>query len=123
MQNISINQALDIWSDLWQAYFGKNGFGSDMAEIYAYRLMSYNPTYHRGYHSDIVLRGTETFKKAQEEVCEQAQNSLVALLKKFAAENDCMIEVNGKTVDDWAESEVFDHRCHVKIIHKDEKIA
>jgi hypothetical protein len=118
MQNISMNQALDIWSELWQAYYGKNGFGSDTAEIYAYRLMAYNPTYHSGLNFNSAFRDTERFKKAQEEVCEQAQNSLVALLKKFAAENDCMIEVNGKTVDDWAGSEMFDHRCHVKIMTK-----
>lgn len=112
MQNISMNQALDIWSDLWQAYFGKNGFGSDTAEIYAYRLMPYTPAVHNFCYE------TESYLSRKKEVCEQAQNSLVALLKKFAAENDCMIEVNGKTVDDWAGSEMFDHRCHVKIMTK-----
>src|SRR5262249_25383349 len=43
MHNLSMAQALLIWSELMDAYHGKNGFGGDTAEIYMYRLMPYDP--------------------------------------------------------------------------------
>ena len=102
MNNISMNQALSIWDELWHAYYCNNGYGSDIAEIYAYRLMAYRPTLNSIPDKVSVVR---------------AQNSLYALLSKFAHDNDCEIEVDGKSLHDWMEEEVFDHRCHVKIIH------
>jgi len=36
---LPFDQALGVWHDLEQALAGKNGYGGDVAEIYAYRLM------------------------------------------------------------------------------------
>ena len=98
-----MRQALDVWGDLWQAYYGKHGYGSDTAEIYAYRLMSYLPSLENDPNRVSAIR---------------AQNSLYHLVKKFAGENDCEITIDSKTPEDWLEQDIFDHRCHVKIIHK-----
>ncbi len=35
----SVDAAIDVWHDLEQALAGKNGYGGDVAEIYAYRLV------------------------------------------------------------------------------------
>lgn len=43
MHNVSMIQALSVWSELEQAYYGDNGFGGDTAEIYAYRLARQTP--------------------------------------------------------------------------------
>jgi hypothetical protein len=119
MDNLSMNQALSIWDDLWQAYYGDNGFGSDTAEIYAYRLMQYNPVVHCFINKE--FQDTELYRERNSDVCDRAQKSLIELLKKFKSENDCIIKVNGKEIDDWIKTEVFDHRVHVKVIHKEEK--
>src|SRR5271168_2332059 len=42
--NISVPQALDVYDDLVKAYYGENGYGGNVAEIYCYRLLPRNPT-------------------------------------------------------------------------------
>jgi hypothetical protein len=110
-----MNQALSIWSELWQAYYGKNGYGGDTAEIYAYRVMPYEPVVAGANMKD--FRETETFKRSSRAAYAKATNSLVNLLIKFESA-DCHLEVNGKSIREWAEKEYFDHRCHVKVNHK-----
>jgi hypothetical protein len=111
-----MNQALSIWGELWQAYYGKNGYGSDTAEFYAYRVMPYEPVVAGANAKD--FRETETFKRASHTAYAKAANSLVNLLIKFESESDCHLEVNGKSIREWAGTEYFDHRCHVKVIRK-----
>ena len=43
MKNLSMVQALEIWSDLESAYYGENSFGGDTAELYAYRFLPFSP--------------------------------------------------------------------------------
>jgi hypothetical protein len=111
MNNVSMNQALSIWSELWQAYYGDNSYGSDTAEIYAYRLMPYSPIFN--------LKG-DTFQESNDELRINAVNSLVALCKKFAQENECVIEIDKCPLDKWVSmiGREFDYRCHIKVIHK-----
>ena len=117
MNNISMNQALDIWSDLWMAYYGQHPYGGDTAEIYAYRLMNYDPVVAAGTFAKSGFDGTETYKKHADLVYELAASALVHILTKFKVDNDCEIEINGKKILLWIGSEKFDHRVHVKIIH------
>ncbi len=121
MNNISMNQALGIWSELWQAYYGENGYGSDTAEIYAYRLMAYEPAIAAGNVGDGSFKDTEMFKVNSRVAYIQAAHSLYNLLSKFESDNECRIEVDGKNIRDWVETEIFDHRCHVRVIHKETK--
>lgn len=116
MNNISMNQVLSIWDELWQAYYGDNAYGSDTAEIYAYRLMPYSPTLMLDGNND-KFRETDTYKKAEREIYTNAKISLISLLSKFEFDNNCRIEVNGLSIGNWAiNEELFDYRCHIKII-------
>jgi hypothetical protein len=101
-----MNQALDIWSELWQAYYGKNGYGGDTAEIYAYKLMPYSPT--------INLDG-DSFTDGNRVSYVKAQYSLYHIVIKFINDNNCTITIDGKSPTDWLESQIFDHRCHVQV--------
>jgi hypothetical protein len=114
MNNISMNQALGIWSELWQAYYGKNVFGGDTAEIYAFMLMPYEPVVAS---DNPQFRETQLFKEHSNVAVVKATNSLYALLTKFQRDTDCHITVDGKEIREWVETEVFDHRCHVRVIH------
>ena len=41
--SIPIDELLRLWTELEEARLGRNGFGSDTAEIYAYRFHRRNP--------------------------------------------------------------------------------
>jgi hypothetical protein len=111
--DITLNQALSVWSDLEQAYFGKNGFGGDTAEIYAYRLQPYNPSAH--------LNETVIGEKAKREQAVIAGSNLFFLLRTFMKMRDCYIEVDGEDPETLLHGLV--HRCHAKVIHKEKRLG
>lgn len=98
--SISINQALDVWSDLNDAYHGCNGYGGDTAEIYAYRL----------------LPGGGLLDKTPEDLYEGAK-ALVFLCSKFSARYPSTILINGVSPAEWLETQggAFGHRAHVQV--------
>lgn len=115
----SIHQAVGIWTELLYCYEKRNGFGTDTAEIYAYRLMPYNPT--------AVIHG-----KDKEEDIILASKSLIALIDMFCEEydTDFKIVVGRKDIKGggwkhklmnrhlWLKKygHTFDHRIHVECI-------
>lgn len=114
MHRLSMVQALGIWSDLEAAYYGKNSFGGDTAEIYMYRLMSSNPRAEAARQqknpTGIVLEGLQ-------EQIQDANKALHSILKHFAKERNVGIMVNGKELGEWLRKADFDHRVHVKVTH------
>jgi hypothetical protein len=113
MNNISMNQALGIWSELWQAYYGDNSYGSDTAEIYAYRLMQYSPA---------LLMPPETHLNQERlrEIGRLAAQSLRDIVFMFCKEADCLCSIDGEDCDTWlAHNPEFSHRCHIYIRHKE----
>ena len=95
MENISMVQALDIWSELWKAYYGDNGYGGNEAEIYLYRVSPESPS-------------------KDPEVGKDAARSLYHLLVKFRDEMECEIIVDNKPL--LLGNIPTIHRCHVRII-------
>lgn len=106
VHNISMTQALEVWSELWRAYYGNNDYGGHTAEIYAYTLSPGSP---------IICSIPGTFDAQKEALGLQAAESLHALLEQFASEADCGIEVNGKAFGSWVTEEPFLHRVHVAV--------
>lgn len=87
MHRLSMVQLLSIWSDLEAAYYLQNGFGTDTAEIYMYRLMPACPmAKHKGQY-DV-------------EQIADSSSALLHTLEYFAATRDARIWVNGKTLDE-----------------------
>ena len=113
MENISMNQALGVWSELWQAFYGENGYGGDTAEVYAYTLMPHIPALAKETTDDAK---SSIFKEIQEETALSAAKSLYALLSKFSKDNECKIEIEGDELGEWLLKTPFRHRWHVKII-------
>lgn len=105
MTHLSMAQALSLWSELEQALHGTNGYGSDTAEIYIYRLMRRCPTLEAGIDSQV----------AAEEYA-QANASLYDLLAHFAVERDATITVEGRRLGKWLRRARHDHRVHVKVV-------
>lgn len=112
LAGISILQALDVWSDLEQAYYGDNKYGGDTAEIYAYRLMQHSPA--------ATIFDGEIAERHRSEVALNAASALVELCLLFQRERECEIEIDTVSVPDWWQARgrrgKYDHRCHVKVI-------
>lgn len=100
-------QALSVWSDLEAAYYGQNGYGGDVAEIYAYRLSSRCPT--------AETLGGQLGADAKAEQARRAAASLFAILSHFAKEREARVTVDGRRLGRWLLKYTFDHRVHVKV--------
>ena len=72
MPTMSMPQALAVWADLEAALYGQNGYGGDVTEIYAYRLVGHNPS--------LDFPG---FAGAREEMAGHAASNLQALVDLF----------------------------------------
>lgn len=107
---VSMAQALGVWSDLCDAYHGKNGYGGDTAEIYMYRFMADCPTVS-------LSRRPLTGIAADEEALrvKAANEALHALLAHFAEERICVVLVEGQPLGAWVATAGFDHRVHVTV--------
>ena len=53
-------EMMHLWGELVECYHGVNGYGSDTAEIYAYRLMPYSPLVHSTALKEGVLKDERT---------------------------------------------------------------
>jgi len=93
MTSMSIEQALGVWSQLEEAREGKASYGSDVAEIYAFRL---NP------HCPKMLHGSD----GDEEFGPRFEANLKWLVGMFEKKRGCKVEILDDT---WF------HRVHVKV--------
>ncbi len=105
MLHLSQSQLIRIWSELEQAYYGDNRYGSDTAEIYAYTVMEHSPIFaHDG------------FDERKQEYYKQAAQTLYKVLTLFETMRGCRIYVNGLRLGDWLCRDTFEHRVHVRVL-------
>jgi hypothetical protein len=127
MHRLSLVQALSLWSDLDDAYYGKACFGSDVAEIYVHRLMPNSPL-----GDEFIANGPRTKGGIVEQegmrVLREASDTFRNLLAHFAEERDAIVEIEDRVNDAWEfvdASAYFksctetdrhqDHRYHVRV--------
>lgn len=117
MLNMGMRDALLLWSELEQALHGTHGFGTDTAEIYAFRVVRANPS--------AALRDTDTKlgREAQADYAAEVGQNLSAILALFAETRECLIEVDGRPFDPKVGVEPFVHRTHVRVIPKTRRCA
>lgn len=118
--SISMDQALGIWSDLWQAFYSDNGFGSDTAEIYAYRLVGHQPVWNHCPCPEGPGQ-LDTMQRYAWETGVEAKRNLVTLLRHFRQQTLCRIQVDGIPLGQWDDGGALLHRCHVTVIRRAEE--
>ncbi len=140
--NISVPQALDVYDDLVKAYFGENGFGGNVAEIYCYRLLPRNPSaeaaWQNGVQHDRRPDKTSLLYKAMMEQAHMAADNLFVLITHFRQKypdakihfEDCIQDPQadegvGKIV--WRSPVPYlrggiQHRVHVRVTAPNQKI-
>jgi hypothetical protein len=112
MLNIPTHELLLLWGELVEAYHGVNGYGSDTADLYAYRFMRHQPT-------AVMVPAPEPggmMAQIMDDAHKQAAWSLFALLVHFREFYGCTIEVDGRRLGKWLAAAPFTHRVHVKVI-------
>ena len=105
MFNITLGQALDVWTQLERAYHGTNSYGGHEAEIYAYELQQCDPTAERGKGS--------SGDRAREEAARNASQSLYELLLRFFRNRGAVIHVDGNALGEWMVSGTPTTRWHI----------
>lgn len=113
MHNLSMMQALSLWSQLERAYYGKNSFGGDTAEVYMYQCMAHEPAVAR---SNATVDSEGLFGDLVREAYDKANESLHNILQHFAKARNAQIEVDGKELGAWLKTARFTHRVHVRVI-------
>lgn len=116
LMTINIVGLLEVWGQLVEAYHGKNGYGGDLAEIYAYHLTRYNPIVHVTPKSDSKL-----YQEQKALTALHAANALCSIIEEFCDKYDSRVEIDGMAMSEWcaicnAGRHTYDHRCHVKVI-------
>jgi len=87
-----------VWGELTLAHCGRNRFGGDVAEIYAYRFGQWGVA--RPGHRDLVA----------------AAEAMHDLLATFAAHFECSIYIEGRPLGPWLRKLPFQHRVHVQVV-------
>lgn len=103
---VSLDQLLGIWGELVSAYWGQGCYTSHVAELYAYRLLRFDPK---------ILHDAWA-KQVRAEQALEARRSLVAIVRRFERAWDCRCMLDGVWVDEWERTAFYDHRCHVEVV-------
>jgi hypothetical protein len=112
MIDLSQRQLLKLWPELDDALYGKNGFGADTAEIYAYTVLPADPSADSA--SPAAMR-----EEARRENALQAARTLHAVLVLFSEIRDCVITVDDDRLGKWMLTWEFEHRVHITVRKKD----
>ena len=111
---ISIEQALDVYDELMEAFNGTNGFGGTVAEIYVFRVMPSSPTY--SMHNEGRV-WDEDNRMMEKKVAEDFHTLCHIFTKKHQVE----IKIDEVELHEWI-SKIrtgelrFFHRVHVEVI-------
>ena len=111
---VSIIELLRLWGELVEAYHDKNGFGGNVAEIYAYRFQRYSQLAHL---QPITKMGEEELHL----ISIKAGNALIALVEEFCSQYHCKAMIDEIEPDTWCRRLnsgliEFNHRVHVTIL-------
>ncbi len=108
MLDLSTHQLLRLWSELDDAYYGKNGFGGDTAEIYVYTIQPARPI------TDSEAP-EEMRREAVREEGLKAAKTLYEVLVLFSRMRNCLPVIDGRVLAAWLLEEPLDHRVHITI--------
>jgi hypothetical protein len=104
-----MEQALEVWSHLEQAYHGVHPYGSNTAEVYVYHFMSGAP------RPLNMLESPGIMGELVRESYDTANHAMHDLFVLFGKNRDAQIEVEGKELGEWVKTARFCHRVHVKV--------
>jgi len=116
--NCTIRQAVDVWGELMDAFYDRNGYGGQTAEIYSYRLEQYSP----GVHST-PNKVSDMYVEDAIRIAKDAAFALLGLCKLFEEKYNCDIFIHEKTLSEWERDLNEDkgrfNRYHVQVVERE----
>ena len=115
-----LQPALDIWEELVEAYHGVNGFGSTVAEVYAYRLAWRSP-YLELPRKDGAEPSSWLDLRPLRSATVSAADALTEICDAFERQHSsASITIDGLRPAAWRKSIGlhFDHLAHVEVTRK-----
>lgn len=126
MSSLSVNQVLDLWTELtliWLQSVDEDDPSFEF-QLYAYRILDSNPTRDRAFEklgpnvyswSDLL-----NYKEIKDDILSAwagARELFQRFERKFSDdEQSCEIYINGRRVGDWMDSEMLEvWRCTLEI--------
>jgi hypothetical protein len=108
--SISPSQLLDVWDDLHRAMLGNHSYGSNVAEIYMFRVMPHNP-----------LHSIDPFADRMKDEFYVASCNFHAIFRLFEERHNVVVEFeNGESIDALLnKASVNNHRMHIRVRDKD----
>jgi len=116
MLNISLPDALRIWSELEAALYGTNKYGGTEAEIYSSAVRPLSVCAWTAYQNQST--SGITYEALVEEATENGK-TLYALLQEFKKHHRCEFVVDGVSPEDALLNSPLVHRCHVEVTTDD----
>lgn len=109
-------QLIDIWEELKDAYHNSANYGGDVAEIYAYRLMTHKPCL---MHSQDSTETMTEYKRAGYNLLQICRHFTMKHNIYHGYDSDVVIEIkwsNDEWIDIWNVDELLlSHRCHIRV--------
>ena len=106
LADISLIQAVDLWTDLMEARSGDHAYGGDVAEIYVYRAMPFNP----------MVTGGDRSGPAATAAYAAAGRALHSLLRLFETRTHSTVTMeDGSDVDALLGPIPETHRIHLRV--------
>lgn len=106
LAGISLLQAVDLWTDLMEARSGDHAYGGDVAEIYVYRAMPFDPMAAAGDRSGPAA--TAAYAAAG-----QALHSLLRLFETRT--HSTIVMEDGSDIDVLLGPNPETHRLHLRV--------
>ena len=103
-------QVARLWADLEDAYQGRASHG-DTAEVYAYRMLPYDPTF----ASALTRTRTTSDEEAIRDNAKLARDALVSVARAFEEHRECKVFVQGANLDVFVTGPGFTHRVPVRV--------
>lgn len=110
LATINTIELLELWDELRDAEAGTNRYGGTVAELYAYRFGTADPSFDRSIYNEKNPFHVET--------ANSKARALYALLNLYAEKRKVTIKINNKKLGVWLLKEAFYHRVHVEVIAK-----
>ena len=121
---ISIEQALSVYDELVRCYYKENGYGTDVCELYTYKLLPYSSSYSQNWNNPDAIEFLDFLKMER-----KAAASLKNIVDIFSDNYNCKVLVEDYKISiySWYEEVMggtyrFCHRIHLKVI-RDEKMV
>lgn len=115
LSSISIDQTLNLWSELERAFHGTGSYRHNAVEVWAYNLMPHSPPFE-------VLESFDSLHDFAERMESDAMSAFYDVLTRFSRNRHADIVINGRVLGKWVKQVRDMVRWEVQVVPRDAKL-